>query len=42
MVLIKLIPSIGVLYQNCKDKQEVLDTLELIKNAGTPNPEANC
>lgn len=35
----KIIPSIGVLYQNCKDKQEVLDTLELIKNAGSPNPE---
>lgn len=35
----KIIPSIGVLYQNCKDKQEVLDTLELVKNAGNPNPE---
>ena len=35
----KNIPSIGVLYQNCKDKQEVLDTLELVKNSGNPNPE---
>ena len=35
----KVIPSIGVLYQNCKDKQEVLDTLELIKNAGNPDPD---
>lgn len=35
----KIIPSLGILYQNCKDKHEVLDTLELIKNAGNPNPE---
>ena len=33
----KNIPSIGVLYQNCKDKQDVVDTLEKIKDTTPPN-----
>lgn len=32
-----IIPSIGILYENCKDKKEVIDILEKIKNIDTPN-----
>lgn len=33
----KSIPSLGVLFQNCKDNEKVLDVLEKIKDIDTPN-----
>lgn len=35
----KTIPTIGVLFQNCKDKKEVVNLLEKVRDIETPKEE---